>query len=164
LLNIDKLSRMDVWSWGLWTVVLCGWQFGEEGEEDEEDVVVVEGESGGGEFSMDIVLAWRGSCMNGDYSCMCDVWMGSVSGGKVYLCSVVGDKECLDRLGHEDCGAAQWLLSVSDGIKARSWGGTNFGLGEMKAGDKCGNGKDILEYLAVSGRCALVKACTNFDV
>jgi hypothetical protein len=37
-------------------VVLCGWQFGEEGGE-EEDVVVVEGEGGGGEFSMDIVLA-----------------------------------------------------------------------------------------------------------
>jgi hypothetical protein len=39
--------------------------------------------------------------------CVCDVWIGSVPWGKVYLCSVVGDRECLGRLGHGDCGAAQ---------------------------------------------------------
>jgi hypothetical protein len=38
-------------------------------------------------------------------------------------------------------------LSVSDGIKAKIKGIANFGLGEMKAGDKCGNGRNIIGYV-----------------
>jgi hypothetical protein len=36
---------------------------------------------------------------------------------------------------------------VSDGIKAKIKGIANFGFGEIKAGDKCGNIRDILEYV-----------------